>query len=235
MRCSSAAFTCATTCGYHKNASRIFKTLLDKDLAMQSSAYCRVLPTLGLLAYGALGAGCAAITDLHSDHDPGSDFGAYRTYNYVPATVGGTAVHASVFHHYMTQAIDREMARRGYVKSDTPDLLVDPSAVLEEKTRQAGSGSSYPSYRSHDGSRYGPWSRYGYVPQQAWHYSYLEGTFNIDIIDARKKRLVWRAEGTGRVPQQEWDDLGRSVGAEMPQFFASYRYVAGNPAPNQFR
>lgn len=202
---------------------------------MQSSAYRRVLPALWLLAYGALGAGCAAITDLNSDHDPGSDFGAYRTYNYVPAAAGGSAADTSMFHHYMTQAIDREMARRGYVKSDTPDLLVDPSAVLEEKTRLAGSGARYPSYRSHNGDRYGPWSRYGYMPQQPWRYSYLEGTFNIDIIDARRKQLVWRAEGTGRVPQQEMAELGRSVGEEMPAFFASYRYVAGNPNPNQFR
>lgn len=202
---------------------------------MQSSAYCRVSAAPGLLAVVTLGAGCATITDLHSDHDPASDFGAYRTYNYVPAPVGDGGAHARIVHQYMTQAIDREMSRRGYVKSDTPDLLVDPSAALEEKTRVAGTGSRYPSFRGRDGDRHGPWSRYGYLPQRPWRYAYLEGTFNIDIIDARRKQLVWRAEGTGRVPQQEVAALGRSVGEEMPAFFASYRYVAGKPDPVQFR
>ena len=42
------------------------------------------------------------------------------------------------------------------------------------------------------------WSGYGYSTQT--HVSqYTEGTFNTDIIDAKKNQLVWEAVVVGRI------------------------------------
>jgi hypothetical protein len=177
-------------------------------------------------------AACTTLTDLRSDYDPKSDFGAYTTYNFISDTDGDPQGYASLFAQYMTEAIAIEMEKRGYVRSSDPDLLVDSNAILEEKakvSRQVAGAYPHHAYRK---GYYDPWRRYGYAAQtQALKYTYTEGTFSIDIIDARKKRLVWTAAGIGRVPQQDVRDFGRSVKQGVPRFFESYLFMAGDPNP----
>ena len=58
-----------------------------------------------------------------------------------------------------------------------------------------------------------------------------EGTFNIDIIDAKKQQLVWEAVGVGRVNDKFRENLQQNVKDGVPNFFALYPFVAGNPTP----
>ena len=60
---------------------------------------------------------------------------------------------------------------------------------------------------------------------------YTEGTFNIDIIDARKNQLVWEAVGQGRVSQKDIENLEEGVMAGVPKYFALYPFVASDPIP----
>ena len=48
------------------------------------------------------------------------------------------------------------------------------------------------------GASYGAWGGYGYGTET--HVSqYEEGTFNIDVVDAKKQQLVWEAVAVGRI------------------------------------
>jgi len=178
-------------------------------------------------------AGCATLTEMRSDYDPKSDFGTYTTYNFIADKDTSADGYTGLFAQYMTEAIAIEMEKRGYVRSSDPDLLVDSNAILEEKAKVSRrTGSAFAYHRPYRNGYYDPWRRYGYAGQaQALAYTYTEGTFSIDIIDARKKRLVWTAEGIGRVPQRDVSNLGRSVREGVPRFFDSYLFMAGDPNP----
>ena len=43
--------------------------------------------------------------------------------------------------------------------------------------------------------------------------------------------LVWEAVHVGRVSQKDLENLEQVVMEGVPEFFASYPFVAGNPAP----
>jgi hypothetical protein len=71
---------------------------------------------------------------------------------------------------------------------------------------------------------------YGYA--QETHVSqYTEGTFNIDLVDARKKKLVWEAVAVGRVTDKLLEELEERVDAGVARAFAKYPFVAGSSEP----
>jgi len=138
----------------------------------------------------------------------------------------------------MVAAISREMGARGYVKSDDPDLLVNFNGMLQEKTRvtttpvptmgMTGWGSdSYYGYRS---GFYDPWSNYGYAT--VTHASeFTEGTFNIDLIDAKRKKLVWEVIGVSDFSQKDREKLEERVNEGVPAYFAEFPFRAGSDQP----
>jgi hypothetical protein len=137
----------------------------------------------------------------------------------------------------MIRAIDIEMLNRGYSKSDNPDLLVNFNAVLSDKTKvtQTSSGGMYGGgygggYYGYRGGFYDPWGGYGYGTQT--HVSqYTEGTFNIDLVDAKEKKLIWEAVGVGRITEKALENLEQGVMEGVPNFFSYYPFVAGSGLP----
>ena len=88
----------------------------------------------------------------------------------------------------------------------------------------------YGGYYGYRGASYGAWGGYGYGTET--HVSqYTEGTFNIDIVDARKQQLVWEAVGVGKVTEKALANLEEGVKNGVPNFFSLYPYRAGDPMP----
>jgi len=199
-------------------------------LADHSTSLIRVI--LFLLIGAAMG-GCSS-NNIRSDYDHDADFGAYETYNFIDGASANREGYDSLFTQYMTAAITIEMEKRGYVKAQSPDLLVNFNAQMQEKTKvtQTQSMSAPSPYYGYRGGYYDPWGGYGYGTQT--HVSqYTEGTFNIDLIDARKKQLVWEAVGIGRVSEKSLKNLEENVHEGVPEFFAFYPFVAGSSVPVQ--
>lgn len=183
--------------------------------------------TFLLTALFAVASGCAS-TRIQSNYDSSVDFSKYRTYNfYEDAGPGGTR-YLGFFSQYMVAAISKEMDKRGYVKSDDPDLLINFNAILQEKTEVRTMPAARPvgGYYSYRIGRYDPWAGYGWGTEK--HVSqYTEGTVNIDLVDAKAGRLVWEAVGKGRVSQKKLEQLEASVNAAVPKYFESFPFVAG--------
>ncbi len=188
------------------------------------------LPLMILLA-----SGCASGPDLRSDYDRSSNFAEYETYNFFADAGPGGASYEDLFSKYVKAAIDQEMQARGYRKTDDdPDLLVNFNAILQDKTKvstspapMTGYGVGYYGYR---GGYYDPWGGYGYA--QETHVSqYTEGTFNIDLVDAEKKRLVWECVGVGRVTDDKLDNIEQAVKEAVPLYFEKFPFRAGSNSP----
>jgi hypothetical protein len=177
--------------------------------------------------------GCSSSGKIRSDYDRTADFGQYRTYNFYSDAGPEDTNYQSLFSQYMTTAIEREMDARGYEKSDDPDLLVNFNARLQDKTKVTSSpapmygGYGYYGYRR---GFYDPWMGYGYATET--HVSqYTEGTVNIDLVDARQKKLVWESVGIGRVRDDTFENLEQRVNEAVPRFFELFPFRAGDGNP----
>ena len=193
--------------------------------------YKRILTITGILVLAAGASGCAG-DNIRSDYDPTADFSQYNTYNFFADAGPEQTNYQSFFSQYMVAAITREMEMRGYSKSNDPELLVNFNAILQEKTdvRTTPAPSYGGGYYGYRGGYYDPWGGYGYGTET--HVSqYTEGTFNIDLVDARKKKLVWEAVGTGRISQKMLEELEGRVNEGVPKFFAKYPFTAGSGVP----
>lgn len=185
-----------------------------------------------LLVFAGL-TGCASSPNISSDYDRGADFGSYQTWNFIENAGPDYEGYESLFSQYMMEAIEIEMNKRGYTKSDNPDLLANFNAYVQDKTKVTQTPSmnmGYPGYYGYRGGYYGAWGGYGYGTETRVS-QYTEGTFNIDLVDARKKQLVWEAVGVGKITDDLRNNLYEKVMAGVPEFFALYPFVAGNPNP----
>ncbi len=134
---------------------------------------------------------CSSIQTSY-DYDKTVDFTGYKTYAYTPE--------AANFGPYqltgdrIIAAIDREMAERGFTKSDNPDVLIDIRAKLEEKQDATATTTGTGMYG------YGAPYRYGYgggfTTTQINVNEYTEGTLIINMVDKESDKLVWQGRGT---------------------------------------
>jgi len=175
--------------------------------------------------------GCSSSGTLRSDYDPGADFGAFQTWNFIEDAGPDYAGYESLFTRTMLEAITIEMDKRGYVKSDNPDLLVNFNAYIEDKTKVTTTSAPMTGgYYGYRGGHYGAWGGYGYGTDTRVS-QYTEGTFNIDIIDANRHQLVWEAVAVGRITSKVRENVRKTVMEGVPNFYALYPFVAGDPNP----
>jgi hypothetical protein len=176
--------------------------------------------------------GCSSGPNIISDYDHDAPFDTYKTYNFMENAGPHNSSYQGFFSQYMVAAITKEMEMRGYVISNNPDLLVNFNAMLQEKTKVTTTSAPPPmgGYYGYRGSHYGAWGGYGYGTETRVS-QYTEGTFNIDIIDAKRRQLIWEAVGVGKVTQKKLENLEEGVMNGVPNFFAHYPFQAGGSYP----
>ena len=181
-------------------------------------------------------AGCSSSPKVIGDYDGGADFGSFETWDFIKDAGPEYDGYESLFSQYMVEAITLEMNKRGYIQSSTnPDIFLNFNAMVQDKTKVTQSQSMGPpmgagGYYGYRGGYYGAWGGYGYGTETRVS-QYTEGTFNIDIIDAKKMQLVWEAVVVGKITDKDRENLQQVVKDGVPKFFAQYPFVAGNPIP----
>ena len=199
---------------------------------MHSLQQSRIAGNLMLIALIISLGGCASSAKIIYDYDHSADFGSYQTYNFFENAGPDQGDYQSFFSRYMIEAITHEMEKRGYTKSNYPDLLINFNANLQDKTKVTQSSAPMTGgYYGYRGGMYSGWGvGYGYSTET--HVSqYTEGTFNIDLVDRSTNQLVWEAVGVGRVTDEALENLDQRVKEGVPKFFAGYPFVAGSSGP----
>lgn len=192
------------------------------------------LSLIAVLAAAVALSGCSSQANLRSDYDDSIDFSQYRTYNYYDTSKRYDTEYQNLFTQYVKRAIDIEMQARGYTLSDTPDLLVNFNVKAEDKTKVTSSPSMSGGYYGYRGGYYSPWVGYGYGTET--HVSqYTEGTYNIDLVDPKLKRLVWECVGVGRITDDKLENIEENVKTGVPRFFERYPFVAGDGTPRNIK
>jgi hypothetical protein len=158
--------------------------------------------SLMLISFALLTA-CASNPRVQSHYDVSADFSEYQTFNFGSQT----EILDPDFHDLLgltfSAAIEEQMHSRGYVKSDNPDILINVSVDVEDKTQAPSQTSGCPSYsikissvaivNSHniDGKGRGTFCRY------------TEGPIKIDMVDLKLNRTIWDGVSFVRIDERE--------------------------------
>jgi len=172
----------------------------------------------------------AAKPQVKADYDPSTDFAAYKTFGFVSPP--GTEVdgYPAPVTDAFRKAARSEMEKRGYAYAGSnPDLLVNFSALLQKKTgndtldrQEVG----YYGYRKgHQVPVYKTWSTYTYDKGAK---EYVEGTLNVELIDAKAKQLVWEGVAIGEVKSKtlKADDPSPQIAKAVAHVFEKYPFKA---------
>ncbi len=169
---------------------------------------------------------CATGPTVRTDHDPTANFTQYQSWGFYSPIAMEQAGYSTWMSDRIKSDIRSEMEARGYRYNATaPDLLVNFQHIVEDKTQVWSVPQQdmqwFYNYRS---------KRYFAVPvwyDQTQISRYREGTLTIDLVDARKNRMVWTGSaigspGTGLEQAKREAKLDRAVTG----IFAKYPHRA---------
>jgi hypothetical protein len=168
--------------------------------------------------------GCASGPKIQTDYDPSVDFTQYKTFGFFsPMSIEGKN-YSTLWGQAFRTSIGREMRRLGYVESNDPDLAINVSARLQDKTRVTTTSDPYMggNYYGYRRGYYQPWGSYGYGTTT--HVSqYTEGTVNIDVVDIAQKRMVWEGVAIGRMKDNRTNKKVReNIDNAVTEMFGGY-------------
>lgn len=167
----------------------------------------RIAMYIGLLFVIAITSSCATIK-VSSDYDSQVDFSKYKTFAFYKPGIDQAEI-SDLDKRRILKAIENELTAKGLTKSEDPDMLISIFTKANQRVDVynnawgwgAWGGWGYPYY----GGWYGPAWGWGYGP--GWGGSSVststEGTLFIDLIDYKKKELIWQGVGKGNLPQSK--------------------------------
>lgn len=158
-------------------------------------------------------ASCDSV-QVYSDYDKSANFTQYKTFAFMKSGIDKVEI-SDLDKKRILNAIDQQMQAKGFTKSENPDLLVNIFTKSREEVsvNQFNAGWGY-------GWGYG-WNPYMMYGGHTTVSSSTEGTLYIDLIDAKKKELIWQGEGTGTLSK----DMNRKdeiVNNIVTQILAQY-------------
>jgi hypothetical protein len=173
--------------------------------------------------------GCASKPDIRSDYDHAADFGKYRTFDFVNPLATDKMGYSSLITQQLKTSVTTQMQQRGY-QLDTvqPDLLVNFSGRLQDKQEIQSSPSMAGPYYGYRGGYYGGWAGYS---NDVYTVNYTTGTLNVDIVDARTKKMVWEGVAVGEVTKKHRENREATIDKAVTGIFAKYPFQAGTAQP----
>ncbi|KRG68680.1 hypothetical protein ABB27_07180 [Stenotrophomonas terrae] len=189
----------------------------------------RVVARLFVVSLLLLLAACASTPRVASQADPSADFSRYRSFAFFSPLALEQHGYTTITSNRVRAAVRTQMEARGYVFDEAnPDLWVNLNAYLQDKTQITTMPEVdydyYYSYRARS-----------YVAVPYWRdrtdvRQYTEGTLNVDVVDARRKQLVWEGVAVGTVGRIKPEQRGERIDAAVAAIFADYPYRAGMSA-----
>jgi len=169
---------------------------------------------LSLIFITAVMSSCSSVR-VASDYDDNAVFTGYKTYAFFKEGVDKADI-SDLDKKRIMRAVDEEFTRKGFTKSEKPDLLVN---IFTKSRKEVDVNQFY------NGWGYG-WG-WGWGPGWGWGGNYTsvststEGTLYIDLIDANKKELVWQGVGTGLLTMdrnEKQERINEFVAKKLAQF-----------------
>jgi hypothetical protein len=165
-------------------------------------------------------AACQTRPEVRSQSAPNLDLARYTTYGFMEKPSTDTAGYTTLTTRYLEEAVSREMASRGYTRSEKPDLLVNFHVATKDKIESRG-----PSFGVGYGG-WGGWRRgYGYNVGIGGYddiHNYTEGSLTIDVVDRERNELIWSGTAVGRLTKKAQEKPQPAIEEAVDLIFAKY-------------
>ena len=151
-----------------------------------------VLPVLALVFLSS----CSSVRVL-SDYDQKANFNGYKSYAFYKTGIDKAQI-SDLDKKRILRAIESEMGSRGFVKSDSPDILVSIFTKEQERVDVYNNNFGWGGF-----GRWGGFGGFGgWGPGLGWGggsqvSTSTQGSLYIDLIDTQTKQLVWQGKGEG--------------------------------------
>jgi len=185
---------------------------------------------LALMASVLVLAACESGPKIRSNSDPAANFASYKTYAFMEKLGTDRGGVATPLTSYFKESVSREMDARGYkqIEGSDADLLVNFSANAQEKVDVRSTPAPvYGGYYGYRGGVYGGW--YGGTDVDTIRYKV--GTANVDLVDARRKQLVWEGIVEGKLSKKAMENPRGAVSLVVTEMFKQFPGNAGGAAP----
>lgn len=167
----------------------------------------RAVGLAALAAIAAVAAGCATKPDVRTDQEPGSDLAAYQTFAFFAPSDNN---YMSLLEKHLRAATREQLERQHYRYDErNPDLRVNYSLQVVDKQELQSSSPGHLTY--------GPWLYTGVETV-----AYRQGTLAIDLVDASRNALVWRAVAEGRLDRKAMEQPGPTIDAVVGELFTRF-------------
>ncbi len=128
-----------------------------------------------------------------SDYDKNASFNNYKTFAFFKTGIDKAEI-SDLDKRRILRAIETELMAKGFTKSDNPDLLVSIFTKSSERINVFNNGFG-PGFGWGWGWGWSPFLWNNFNTTSVSRSS--EGSLYIDLIDAKKKELVWQGTGSG--------------------------------------
>ena len=136
-------------------------------------------------------ASCSSV-NVYNDYDKKVDFTQFKTFAFYKPGVDKVEI-SDLDKKRILKSIEAEMLAKGFTKSENPDLLVNFFTKSREQVDVNAFNNSW-------GYGYGyGWNPYIWGGNRTTVRTTTQGTLFIDLIDAKKKEMVWQGEGEGEI------------------------------------
>ncbi|MCH3882829.1 MULTISPECIES: DUF4136 domain-containing protein [Tenacibaculum] len=169
------------------------------------------LPLIALLVTS-----CSSVK-VTTDYDTKANFNEYKTFAFYKTGIDKATI-SDLDKKRIMRAIESELLAKGMTKSQTPDVLVSLFTKSRERvnvnSNNAGWGYGY-------GFGWNPWM-YGGMNNNLNVSQHTEGTLFIDIIDGKKKELVWQGIGSGALRTKDVEKKEARIKEFVAEIMAKY-------------
>lgn len=155
----------------------------------------RIIKIVPFLMLFVLIASCSSVK-VAADYDKNANFNEYKTFAFYKPGIDKAEI-SDLDKRRILRAIESEMMAKGFTKSENPELLVSIFTKSQQRV------DVYNNNWGFGGWGWGGFGGWGWGwNQQPMVSTSSEGTLYIDLIDAKKKELIWQGMGTGYLSQK---------------------------------
>ena len=133
---------------------------------------------------------CSSVK-VAADYDKDANFDNYKTFAFFKPGIDKAELN-DLDKRRILRAIETELMAKGYTKSENPDVLV---SIFTKSNQRV---DVYNNAWGNGAWGWGGYGRWGYGSGFGNQISTsTEGVLFIDLIDAKKKEMIWQGSGTG--------------------------------------
>ena len=148
-----------------------------------------------------------------SDYDTNVDFSTYNTFAFYKKGIDKASV-SDLDKKRIMRAIENELIKKGFTKSENPNLLVSIFTKSREQVNVTDNNFGFGF-----GCGYNPWF---FWSSNVNINQYTEGTLFIDFIDKNKNELIWQGIGSGAMKMSTIDKKEERIKEFVAKIISTY-------------